>query len=138
MIRIFFAVLIAILAAAAGEPAGKVREAAEGWTAAAVKQDKEGLEKFLAADLQYAHSGGQAQDKQQYITAVTSGPPRYESFTFSGLTIRFYGKSAVLTGFVDVKMAGQNVFRVRTLQVYTDDGSNWQMAAHQSTRITTR
>ncbi len=127
-----------VIAAIAAEPADKVREAAEGWTEAAVKQDKAGLERFLAADLQYAHAGGQTQDKQQYITAVTSGAPRYESFSFSGLTIRIYGRSAVLTGFVDVKMAGQTVFRVRTLQVYTENHHAWQMAAHQSTRITTR
>ena len=115
-----------------------VRAAAEGWTGAAVKQDRAGLEKFLASDLQYAHAGGQLQDKGQYIAAVTSGPARYESFTFSDLKIRFYGSAAVLTGYVDVKMVGQTVFRVRTLQVYTNAGANWQMAAHQSTRITQR
>jgi len=48
------------------------------------------------------------------------------------------GKAAVLTGFVDAKMIGQSVFRVRTVQVYTDSGWNWQMAAHQSTRIAAR
>lgn len=126
------------MAAFAAGPEDKVREAAEGWTVAAVKQDKAGLEKYLAADLQYAHAGGNTQDKQKYITAVTSGPARYESFTFSDLNIRFYGPVAVLTGFVDVKMVGQNVFRVRTLQLYTNAASHWQMAAHQSTRIKPR
>ncbi|MBM3756924.1 MAG: hypothetical protein FJW38_23440 [Acidobacteria bacterium] len=100
MIRLF---LFATALYAAG-PEDAVRAAAEGWTHAAVKQDKAGLEKFLAGDLQ----------------------------------IRFYGSAAVLTGYVDVKLAGQNAFRVRTLQVYTSNGANWQMAAHQSTRITQR
>ena len=44
-------------------------------------------------------------------------------------------KAAVLTGFVDVKMAGREAFRVRTLQVYTETDGQWQMAAHQSTRL---
>jgi len=123
------------LSALAADNSAKVREAAEGWTAAAVKQDKAALDRFLAEDLQCAHAGGQRQNKQEYIAAVTKGPARYESFTFSDLTIRFYGKSAVLTGFVDVKMVGQNVFRVRTLQVYVPNKDHWQMAAHQSTRI---
>jgi ketosteroid isomerase-like protein len=120
----------------AADPADAVREAAEGWTQAAVKQDTAGLRRFLADDLQYAHAGGQLQTRDQYIAAVTKGPARYESFTFSDLKVRFYGKAAVLTAFVDVKMAGQDSFRVRTLQVYTEKQGQWQMAAHQSTRLT--
>ena len=112
-----------------------VREAATGWTQAAVKQDGAGLQRFMADDLQYAHAGGQLQTKEQYIAAVTKGPARYESFTFSDMKIRFYGKAAVLTAYCDVKMVGQDSFRVRTLQVYAENNGQWQMAAHQSTRM---
>jgi ketosteroid isomerase-like protein len=112
-----------------------VQEAARGWTQAAVKQDVEALKRYLADDLQYAHSGGQRQNKNEYIAAVTKGPARYESFTFSDVTVRLYGNAAVLTGFVDVKLIGQDAFRVRTLQVYTEKDGHWQMAAHQSTRL---
>ena len=76
------------------------------------------------------------QTKEQYIAAVTKGPARYESFTFSDLKIRLYGpRAAALTAFVDVKMVGQESFRVRTLQVYAENNGQWQMAAHQSTRL---
>lgn len=128
-------VLMLAISASAADPAA-VQEAAKGWTQAAVKQDPEGLNRYLADDLQYAHSGGQRQNKQEYIAAVTKGPAKYESFTFSDVNVRFYGNAAVLTGFVDVKMAGQDSFRVRTLQVYTEKDGHWQMAAHQSTRTT--
>ena len=113
-----------------------LREAASGWTQAAVKQDATALRRFLADDLQYAHAGGQTQTRDQYIAAVANGPARYESFTFSDVNVRLYGKTAVLTGFVDVKMAGRESFRVRTLQVYVENNGQWQMAAHQSTRMT--
>jgi ketosteroid isomerase-like protein len=126
--------LIASSAFAADAP-DLVRQAAEGWTTAAVKQDAAGLQRYMAEDLQYAHAGGQTQTRDQYIAAVTKGPARYESFTFSDLKIRLYGKVGVLTGFVDVKMIGQDVFRVRPLQVYTENNGQWQMAAHQSTRL---
>jgi ketosteroid isomerase-like protein len=128
-------VVASLPAAFAADPTELVREAALGWTQGAVKQDAAALQRFMADDLQYAHAGGQTQTKDQYIAAVTSGPARYESFTFSDLKIRFYGKAAVLTGFCDVKMAGRDSFRVRTLQVYTENNGQWQMAAHQSTRI---
>lgn len=133
MIRIVTLLLLSFFALAAADPADAVRDAAAGWTQAAVKQDAAGLQRFLADDLQYAHAGGNTQNKEQYIAAVMKGPPRYESFTFSDVTIKFYGKAAVLTGHVDVKMAGRDAFRVRTLQVYTEKDGGWQMAAHQST-----
>ena len=131
---------VALLLLAAGaillaDPADGVKEAARGWTEGAVRQDQAALDRFLADDLQYAHAGGQTQTKEQYIAAVRKGPPRYESFTFTDLTVRIYGNVGVLTGFVDVKMVGRENFRVRTLQVYTQKGSHWQMAAHQSTRL---
>ncbi len=119
----------------AADPAELVQEAGRGWTQAAVKQDRAALERFLADDLQYAHAGGQLQTKEQYIAAVTNGPARYESFTFSDLKIRIYGKAAALTAYVDVKMVGQDSFRVRTLQLYTENNGQWQMSAHQSTRL---
>jgi ketosteroid isomerase-like protein len=122
-------------AAFAADPVDLVREAANGWTQAAVKQDATGLKRYMADDLQYAHAGGQTQTKDQYVAAVTNGPAHYESFTFSDLKIKVYGKAAVLTGFVDVKMVGQEAFRVRTLQVYTENNGQWQMSAHQSTRL---
>jgi ketosteroid isomerase-like protein len=126
---------LVVLAAYAADPADSIRDAAAGWTQAAVKQDTAALQRFLADDLQYAHASGQTQTKEQYIAAVTKGPARYESFTFSDLKVRVYGKAAVLTAFCDVKMTGQDTFRVRTLQVYVENNGQWQMAAHQSTRL---
>src|ERR1051325_618495 len=120
---------------AASEPADLVRESANGWTQAAGKQDAAGLRRYMAEDLQYAHAGGKTQTRDEYIAAVTAGPAHYESFSFSDVKVKIYGNVAVLTGFVDVKMTGQEPFRVRTLQVYTQNNGQWQMSAHQSTRL---
>ena len=134
MMKLASIVFLPLLAFGAGAT-DAVRDAAQGWTTGAVKQDSPALNRFLADDLQYAHAGGQLQTKAEYIKAVTTGPARYESFTFSDLKIVLYGKTAVLTGFVDVKMVERELFRVRTLQVYVENGGKWQMAAHQSTRL---
>jgi hypothetical protein len=127
--------MLAAVAAFGADVKKLVHEAALGWTTGAVQQDAVSLNRFLADDLQYAHAGGQTQNKSEYVKAVTTAPPRYESFTFTDLKIVPYGKVAVLTGFVDVKMVGREPFRVRTLQVYVENGGQWQMAAHQSTRL---
>jgi ketosteroid isomerase-like protein len=128
-------VLASVPAFGADDPADLVRQAADGWTKGAVQQDAAALQRYLADDLQYAHAGGNLQNKEQYIAAVTKGRSRYESFTFSDVKVKFYGDAAVLTAYVDVKLTGQEPFRVRTLQVYTRSGNHWRMAAHQSTRL---
>jgi hypothetical protein len=133
--RCLTGLLFAIGMMLGADEAARVREAAEGWTVGAVRQDRKALERYLAEDLQYAHAGGQRQTKGEYIAAVTKGPARYESFLFSDVTVRVSGKAAWLTGFVDVKLVGQESFRVRTLQVYLESAGQWQMAAHQSTRL---
>ena len=91
--------LVIASAAFAADPVDIVREAANGWTQAAVKQDSAGLRRYLAEDLQYAHAGGKTQNKDEYIAAVLTGPAHYESFTFSEVKVKIYGKTAVLTGF---------------------------------------
>jgi ketosteroid isomerase-like protein len=119
----------------AADPTDAVRAVAEGWYHAAVKQDRDALNRLLADDLSYCHAGGKLQTKAEYIAAVTTGPPRYESMTYSDMHIRIYGKTAVLTAYADIKMVNTPQFRVRTLHVYVENGGEWQLAAHESTRV---
>jgi hypothetical protein len=120
----------------AAEPGEAVREAGAGWRQGAIKQDKKLLERYLADDLVYMHGGGKTETKAEYIANVLTGPSHYESMTPSEINVRIYGKTAVLTGFVDVKPPKREVYRVRTLEVYTQhrDG-HWQMAQKESVRV---
>jgi hypothetical protein len=130
MVTVASALLVAV------EPADAVREAGAGWRQGSVKQDKALLERYLADDLVYTHGGGKSQTKAEYIADVTTGPSHYESFSESETKIRFYGKTAVVTGFVDVKPAHGELYRVRTLEVYTQNTSGvWQMAQKESVRV---
>lgn len=137
MQRLLFFLLpfVVSLSLHAAEPEALIHEAAVGWMKAAVHQDAAALESFLADDLQYAHASGTKQTKQEYIAAATKGPARYESFTLSDLKITVYGAAASLTAYCDVMMVGQDRFRVRTLQIYTNNNGQWQMSAHQSARM---
>jgi len=135
MTRLFLLFVAVAALVHAADPAEGVRAAAAGWRQGAVKQDKSLLNRFLADDLVYAHSGGKSQSKAEYIAEVTTGPSHYVSFTESDTNIRFYGKTAVLTGFVDVKPAKGEPYRVRTLEVYLEREGHWQMAQKESVRV---
>jgi hypothetical protein len=119
----------------AADPADAVRAVAEGWYQAAIKQDREALNRFLADDLSYCHAGGKVQNKTEYIAAVMTGPPHYEAMTYSDMRIKIYGKTAVLTAFADIKMTNTPQFKVRTLHVYVENNGQWQLVAHESTRV---
>jgi hypothetical protein len=130
--------LLFAASALASDPAAAVREAAAGWRKAVIRQDKAALEKLLADDLTYTHASGKTQDKADYVASIVTGPGRYESFQESDTTIRVYGKAAVLTGYVDVKLVNAQPYRVRTIEVYVEHGGQWRMAAKQSARIAAR
>ncbi len=127
--------LTACLALAKDPAADAVMADSSRWRAAVIKQDKAALQRLLADDMLYSHSNGSTQTKAEYIEAVTKPPARYESFTDSETNIKVYGKTAVLAGFVDVKLVGREPYRVRTLEVYVLHHGVWQMTAHQSARI---
>lgn len=134
-LALFFA-LTATATLVAADPTDAVREAGAGWRQGAIKQDKALLEKFLADDLLYMHGGGQKQNKAEYIKAVLTGPSHYESMTDRGTRVRLYGKTAVLTGPVDVKAPNAEAYRVHTIEIYTQNSSGvWQLAQKESVRI---
>jgi hypothetical protein len=135
MIRTVALLLILSSAGISADPADGVREASAGWRDAAIKQDKAGLDRWLAEDLTYAHSSGLTQNKAEYIASVTKGPSHYETFHESDTKIAIYGIAAVMTGFEDVKPHKGESYRVRKLEVYVKNNGRWQMAAHQSARV---
>lgn len=137
MKRLVLALLLVTTTAVltAADPLDGVRQAAAGWREGAVKQDAAALKRWLADDLVYTHGGGKTQTKAEYIAEVTTGASHYDAFKESDTKIRLFGKTAVLTGFVDVTPAKGEPYRVRTLEVYTENNGQWQMAQKESVRV---
>lgn len=120
----------------AATPEDGVKEAGAGWRQGAIKQDKALLEKYLSEDMVYTHGGGQTESKAQYIADVLKGPSHYKAMVESDTRIRIFGKLAVLWGFVDVTPGKGETYRVRTLEVYTQNAAGvWQMAQKESVRV---
>jgi ketosteroid isomerase-like protein len=135
MTRFFFLLLAMTGFVFAIDQSDGVREAAQGWRQGAIKQDTALLQRFLADDLVYTHGGGKRQTKAEYIAEVTKGPSHYVSFTESETNIRFFGKTAILTGLVDIKIPKGDPYRVRTFEVYTEHNGVWQLAQKESVRV---
>jgi ketosteroid isomerase-like protein len=114
--------------------AAAVREAAIAWTQAVVREDHPALQRLLADDLVFVHSGGQApQNKAEYIASPENST--YEALPLRDINIRIYGNTAVLTAFLDTKHKGRETSPVKTLQIFKLNNGQWQLAAFQATRI---
>ena len=137
--RRFLAVTLVVAATALANAAGPtdaVLEAGNGWRQGAIKQDKGLLQKYLADDLVYTHGGGKAESKAEYIANVLKGPSHYQAMTPVETRVRIYGKTAVLWGLVDTQPAKGALYRVRTLEVYTQNSDGvWQMTQKESVRV---
>ena len=134
MLRRIFPLLVVMFSISAADLADGVREVSAGWRKAVIEKDEATLKRLLSDDLTYTHANGRTQDKAEYIAAVIK-TGRYESFAESETKIRMYGKTAILTGFVDVKIAGADLYRVRTIEVYIQNNGQWQLTAKQSARL---
>lgn len=101
---------------------------------AMIEADVVKLETLLADDLTYGHTGGSTETKIGFIETVNTERVDYVSFVPSDLNVRVYENTAVLTGFIDVKVIVEKeefVFTTRFLEVQRKVDGNWILTAWQ-------
>ncbi|WP_276390723.1 nuclear transport factor 2 family protein [Eudoraea chungangensis] len=92
------------------------------------------LESLLADDLTYGHTKGSTETKTGFIKTVKTKRIDYLSFIPREVNVRIYENTAVLTGFIDVKVIYKNeemTFTTRFLEVQRKVNENWLLAAWQ-------
>ena len=91
---------------------------------------------YLADDMVYTHGGGQTETKAQYIANVTKGPSHYLVDEPSATQNSHLRQDRGAVGPRGREPAKGELYRVRTLEVYTQNGSGvWQMAQKESVRV---
>ncbi|HKJ17337.1 MAG TPA: nuclear transport factor 2 family protein [Xanthomonadales bacterium] len=101
---------------------------------AMIEADVVKLESLLADDLTYGHTKGDTETKAGFIETVKTERIDYLSFVPSDIDVRIYENTAVLTGFIDVRVIYKNeelVFTTRFLEVQRKVDGNWLLAAWQ-------
>lgn len=119
---------------AADASGNAVRAAALAWTQAVVSGDRATLQNLLVDDLIFGHSGGRPpQNKQDFISSDENND--YDALPLRDVRVRVYGKTAVLSSYLDTKHRGRATNPVRTLQIFVENDGVWQLAVFQSARI---
>lgn len=121
-----------------GKAEAEVKDAENAWVKAATANDQAALGNLLAPKLVYTHATGLVESKPEYMKAVDSFQ-KYKSIDLENMRINVYGNTAIVNE--KARMVGTTKGvpfdnQVLVIHVWVKQGGKWQLAAHQTTRLT--
>ncbi len=135
-------ILLLAQSAAYGAPSSKdeqeIRRLDAQRSEAILKGDIPMLEQLMTDDFTYTHSSGNVQTKAEFLGDMKNGTWAYKSLDLSGVNLRIFGDTAVLTGRCDMTgvMKGKNIkLWMHFTEVYTRSNGRWHWLLWQSTRL---
>jgi hypothetical protein len=105
---------------------------------AQVRRDYVTLEHLMADECTYTHTSSQTQTKAEFIGDLKTGKRVWKAVKNTDVHVTVYGRTAVLTGRSDHSVVNDGMERqvqTKILEVYENRNGQWQMVAHQSTRL---
>ena len=97
------------------------------------------MRRWLAQDLAYVHSTGEAEDREQLIQSISSGRTRYEAVDPLERRVILQGpEGALVQGRARFRVAAGATpmsFEARYLAAYALRDGDWQLVAWQSLRL---
>lgn len=106
---------------------------------AMMKQDVAALDTLLDDEMDYVHTGGDLQSRQQFIDMIKKQTLVYESIAPSEVRVRVYDGLALATGRSQMRVnsaAGISTFGIRFTEVYVRRDGHWLLTAWEATRST--
>ena len=118
----------------------EVAAAVEQLRKAMISADGAVLDLLAHDELTYGHSGGQMQNKQEFIASFTSGDSVFVDIEITGQTVRIVGNTAIvrhiLTASTNDKGKGPGSVKISILLVWvSNDQQAWQLVARQAVRV---
>lgn len=109
----------------------QVKAAHDAFVTAAKAGDGAALEKLLADGINFSHSNGNNENKQQAIAAMVKNKPNY---VIESQTVHVFGKTATIRAKVTANTTN-GVIPLSVLLVWTKNGNKWQIVERQTTRF---
>ena len=97
--------------------------------------DKAALEALVSDQLSYGHSGGQVENKAEFVGVIAGKKTIYKSITLSDPTVAVAGNNAIArhTFAAEVEADGQaSSPKIGVMQVWVKDGGAWKLLARQA------
>jgi len=115
-----------------------VTNAVEQLRIAMVDGNKSQLENLTSDKLSYGHSGGKIEDKNSFVTNITTGGSDFVSIDLSEQTISVSGKTAIVRHILTAKTndgGKPGDVHLRILLIFQKDGGSWKLLARQAVKI---
>lgn len=118
----------------------EVTNAVEQLRKAMISADGTMLNQLASDQLTYGHSGGQMQNKQEFISSFTSGESVFIDIELSNQTVSIIGNTAIvrhtLSAATNDKGKGPGSVKISILLVWIkNDEHAWQLVARQAVRV---
>jgi ketosteroid isomerase-like protein len=101
------------------------------------ERDTARLRDYLSEDLIYVHSNTMKENREEHISAISTGRIIYQRMDRKQAGVRLYGRTAIVNGEIQVTGLLNNtpfdVFMLYTA-VYRKNKGNWQLINWQTTR----
>ena len=111
-----------------------LRQLNDDWVKAMVRGDGETLERIMADDFLFTYPL-EGDDKEQFISDVTSGDLKIQHLSREQVSVRIFGSTAVLTArdsaswlYHGHELSGQ----YKIIHIYVERGGHWQLCAVQA------
>ena len=139
---LFFIVSVTAAQSKSAYPAGwhekAVVAAVEKLRVAMIDANKTELEKLVAEELSYGHSGGHIDDKKDFVEKIVSGKSDFVTIELSEQTISVSGKTAIVRHILKAKTndAGKpGEVHLRILLVWQKQAGKWKLLARQAVKM---
>jgi hypothetical protein len=115
--------------------AGELLRLEDQWREAQQRNDRGTFDRLLSPGLTFVGTSGSFRNKTEFMASRgNSWIPRAESYTYSDLSVRFYGEAAVVTGLEATRGPGVTA-QARFTHVWSKAHRQWRLVAIQRTEI---
>lgn len=136
-ILIFTLLLMAQCSVAQSKNEKAVAEAVETLRTAMVNADTLTLEKIIAEDLSYGHSGGNIESKKEFIESLVSNKSDFVTIDLTAQTIKIVGKTALVRHKLSAQTNNKGIpatVNLFVLLVWQKQGRDWKLLARQAVK----
>jgi hypothetical protein len=104
-----------------------------------ITPDKAELEKLVSDKLSYGHSGGNIENKTQFVETFVSGKSDFLDITLSDQTITVSDNTAIVRHNLDANTndpgKGPGKVNLHIMTVWQKQGGSWKLLARQAVKI---
>lgn len=133
-----FAMLLSFSSFAQSKQHKAVLEAVEKLRTAMISGDRDALTAIAADSLTYGHSGGNVQNKAEFVEGIASGKSDFVTIDLSEQTVSVSNHVAIVRHVLNATtndVGKPGAVKIKILLVFVKEKGSWKMLARQAVKL---